>query len=161
SGQMNGWVTAEDGKLVAIGYFEAADHIYHVQLAQAFALADHYFCAQIGPTLPNRLYLWSGTSGWNFLAPSQTASSLPYNNPSLTAPPPVLDWPTMPDVLEAARLPWKCYSVADGSLPSAIGAFNPLIFFAQVQTNPLMLTRATADISEFFADLTAGTLPAV
>src|SRR5262249_9826486 len=55
----------------------------------------------------------------------------------------------------------KCYSVADGSLPSAIGAFNPLIFFAQVQTNSLLLAKATADISEFFTDLTAGTLPAV
>jgi phospholipase C len=64
-------------------------------------------------------------------------------------------------VLEAADLPWKCYSVADGSLPSAIGAFNPLIFFSQVQTNPLVLAKATADISEFFADLTAGSLPAV
>jgi len=73
----------------------------------------------------------------------------------------VLSWPTLADVLDAARLPWKCYSVADGSLPSAIGAFNPLIFFSQVQTNPLMLARATADISEFFADLAAGTLPAV
>jgi phospholipase C len=161
SGAMNGWVTAEDGELTAIGYFEAADHIYHVQLAQAFTLADHYFCAQIGPTLPNRLYLWSGTSGWAFLEPSETADTLPYNNPPLTAPPPVLSWPTLADVLDAARLPWKCYSVADGSLPSAIGAFNPLIFFSQVQTNPLMLARATADISEFFADLAAGTLPAV
>jgi len=161
SGQMNGWVIAENGKLVAIGYFEPEDHLYHVQLARAFALADHYFCAQIGPTLPNRLYLWTGTSGWNFLTPTETTNSLPYNNPSLTAPPPVLNWPTMADALEAVPLPWKCYSVADGSLPSVIGAFNPLIFFAQVQANPVMLARATADISEFFADLTAGTLPAV
>jgi len=160
-GAMNGWVTAEGGKTTALGYFEAADHIYHVQLANAFTLSDHHFCAEIGPTLPNRLYLWSGTSGWNYLSPTTTSNSLPYNNPSLTAPPPLLTWPTMADVLDAVGLPWKCYSVADGSVPSAIGAFNPLIFFSQMQTNPAKLARATADISEFYADLAAGTLPAV
>ena len=160
SGAMDGWVRAENGETIAIGYFEQADHIYHVQLAQAFTIADHYFCAQIGPTLPNRLYLWTGTSGWNFLSPADT-SSLPYNNPSLTAPPPILMWPTMADVLDAAGLPWKCYSVADGSVPSTVGAFNPFIFFSQILTNPTRLAQATADISEFFADLASGSLPAV
>ncbi|MBV8538523.1 MAG: hypothetical protein JO128_23190, partial [Alphaproteobacteria bacterium] len=158
---MDGWVKAEDGQTTAIGYFLASDHIYHVQLAHAFTLADHYFCAQIGPTLPNRLYLWTGTSGWDSLKPTATANNLPYNNPSLTAPPPVLTWPTMADVLDAAGLPWKCYSVADGSVPSAVGAFNPLIFFEQILTNPAKLARANADIATFFTDLAAGTLPAV
>ncbi|MBV9993211.1 MAG: hypothetical protein JOZ72_18205 [Alphaproteobacteria bacterium] len=159
-GAMDGWVKAEGGAATAIGYYTEPDHLYHVKLAKAFTLADHNFCAQIGPTLPNRLYLWSGTSGWNYMSPADT-SSLPYNNPSLTNPPPVLNWPTMADVLDAAGLPWKCYSVADGSVPSAIGAFNPLIFFQQMLSDPRKLARATADIGEFFADLAAGTLPAV
>jgi phospholipase C len=73
----------------------------------------------------------------------------------------VLTWQTMADVLDAAGLPWKCYSVADGSIPSAIGAFNPLIFFSQFQDNPTRLAQATSDFSEFIADLAAGTLPAV
>jgi phospholipase C len=158
---MNGWVTDEDNQAFAIGYFQPQDHIFHVQLARAFTIADHNFCSQIGPTLPNRLYLWSGTSGWNFLTPTTTSDVLPYNNPSLTAAPPVLNWQTMPDVLEAAGLPWKCYSVADGSVPSAIGAFNPLIFFSQFLDNPLRLAQATTDISGFIADLAAGILPAV
>ena len=160
SGKMNGWVTDESGQTIAIGYFLPADHIYHVQLAQAFTLADHYFCSQIGPTLPNRLYLWTGTSGWDYLSTTNT-DSLPYNNPSLTALPPVLSWPTMPDVLDAAGLPWKCYTVADGSVPSTLGAFNPLIFFSQFLDNPPRLAQATSDFSEFVADLAAGTLPAV
>src|SRR3984885_948433 len=157
---MNGWYT-DEGSNIALGYFLPEDHIYHLQLAQAFEIADHNFCAQIGPTLPNRLYLWSGTSGWNYLSPTSTANSLPYNNPSLTAPPPTLTWPTMADVLDAAGLPWRCYSVADGSVPSAIGAFNPLIFFSSIQKSPAKLAKATAEIAEFFADLKAGTLPAV
>jgi len=88
-GAMDGWVKAEGGKTTAIQYFKAGQHLYHTRLAESFALADHNFCAQIGPTLPNRLYLWSGTSGWNHLAPTDTGS-LPYNNPSLSAPPPLL-----------------------------------------------------------------------
>ena len=161
NGAMDGWVTAEGDKTTAISCYSASDHIYHVRLAEAFSIADHNFCAQIGPTLPNRLYLWSGTSGWNYLNPASTTDSLPYNNPSLTAPPPLLEWPTMADVLDAASLPWKCYSVADGSVPSAIGAFNPLIFFPSILGNPQKLAKATADIEEFFVDLAAGTLPAV
>jgi phospholipase C len=160
-GAMDGWVVAEGGATSAIQYYKPQQHIYHAKLAETFAIADHNFCAQIGPTLPNRLYLWSGTSGWSYLTPATTSDSLPFNNPSLTAPPPMLDWPTMADVLDAAGLPWKCYSVADGSVPSAIGAFNPLIFFPSILENPLKLARATADIGEFFSDLAAGTLPAV
>jgi phospholipase C len=159
-GAMNGWYV-DEGSNIALGYFLPEDHIYHLQLAQAFSIADHNFCAQIGPTLPNRLYLWSGTSGWNYLSPSSTANNLPFNNPSLTAPPPVLTWPTMADVLDAAGLPWRCYSVADGSIPSAIGAFNPLIFFSSIQSNPEKLANATAEINQFWIDLRAGTLPAV
>jgi phospholipase C len=161
NGAMDGWVTAEGGADIAIGYFEPEDHIYHVELAQAFTLCDRYYCSQIGPTLPNRLYLWSGTSGWNYLTPTSTSNSLPFNNPSLTAPPPMLNWPTMADLLTDNELPWKCYSVADGSVPSAIGAFNPLIFFESILTHPGQLAHATADFAEFTLDLALGKLPAV
>lgn len=159
-GAMDGWVTDENGATGSIGYMEAADHIYHVQLARAFTLADHNFCSQIGPTVPNRLYLWTGTSGWSFLRPTDTAG-LPYNNPSFSGAPPVLGWQTMADVLDAAKLPWKSYSVAEGSVPTTIGAFNPLIFFSQFQGKSNRLAQATADFSEFASDLAAGNLPAV
>ena len=160
-GAMSGFVIDENGSTDAIGYFTESDHIYHVQLAKAFTLCDHYYCPEIGPTLPNRLYLWTGTSGWNYLSPTETSDSLPFNNPSLTAAPPILSWETMPDALDAVGLPWKCYSVADGSIPSAIGAFNPLIFFKQFLENPARLAEATTDFSQFVTDLAAGTLPAV
>ncbi|HEY2386158.1 MAG TPA: alkaline phosphatase family protein [Candidatus Binatia bacterium] len=161
-GAMDGWIVGEAGESpLALGYYDAADHIYHVQLAQSFTIADHYFCSQIGPTLPNRLYLWSGTSGFGQLAPADD-SALPYNNPSLEAPPLFsLTWPTMADVLEANGFPWKCYSVADGSLPTPVGAFNPLIFFASMLASPSKLGKALTGIDQFFLDLAAGTLPAV
>jgi phospholipase C len=59
------------------------------------------------------------------------------------------------------KIPWKCYSLIDGSIPSAIGAFNPFVYFKQFQDNPSRLAQATADFSEFASDLAAGKLPAV
>jgi phospholipase C len=161
NGAMNGWITEQDGNPGAIGYFLAEDHLYHAKLAQAFTIADHNFCSQIGPTVPNRMYLWSGTSGWDYLTPAQIANTLPYDNPVFSLPPPQLTWQTMADVLDAAKLPWKSYSIADGSVPSSIGSFNPLVYFAQFQDNPTRLAQATTDFSEFQSDLAAGTLPAV
>jgi phospholipase C len=161
NGVMDGWITDQSGLTGAIGYFEAADHLYHAKLAQAFTLADQNFCSQMGPTLPNRMYLWSGTSGWDYLTPAQVASTLPFENPAFTLPPPACSWQTMADVLDAVGLPWKCYSLIDGSIPSAVGAFNPLVYFKQFQDNPTRLAQATADFSEFASDLAAGTLPAV
>jgi phospholipase C len=161
NGAMNGWITEQHGNTGAIGYFLPQDHLYHAKLAQAFTLSDHNFCSQIGPTVPNRMYLWSGTSGWDYLTPQQIANTLPYDNPVFSLAPPLLTWQTMADVLDAAKLPWKSYSVADGSVPSTIGAFNPLVYFAQFQNNPTRLAQAITDFSEFQSDLAAGTLPAV
>jgi len=160
-GGMNGWITDEGGRTGSIAYLEPADHIYDLQLARAFTLCDQSFCSQIGPTVPNRLYLWTGTSGWNYLKPGQASGALPYDNPSLSVAPPVLGWQTMADVLDAAGLPWKCYTIEDGSVPSAIGAFNPLVFFSQFLDNSARLAQATTDFGEFATDLAAGTLPAV
>jgi phospholipase C len=161
NGAMDGWITDQNNNTGAIGYFTAADHLFHVQLARAFTLCDHNFCSQLGPTLPNRMYLWAGTSGWDYLSPGGAGSVLPYNNPDWTAAPPSLTWQTMADVLDAAKIPWKCYSLIDGSIPSAVGAFNPFVYFRQFQDNPTRLAQATADFSEFASDLANGTLPAV
>jgi len=163
-GAMNGFLKAEGDVPRALGYYDQPDHLYHVELAKAFTLADHNFCSMIGPTLPNRLYLWSGTSG--FTAAKRPTGSpghgIPYDNPSPTQlPPPVFDWPTLPDVLHAHGLPWRSYTVADGSIPSSIGAFNPLIFFKSILSSPGKLANALSGIERFFLDLALGTLPAV
>ena len=159
-GLMDGWVKAEGDEPFAVGYYDEPDHIYHVQLADAFTLADNYFCSQIGPTLPNRLYLWTGTSGWKHMDPSDK-NSLPYVNPPVTEVPPTLDWVTMADVLEDAKLPWACYAVADGNVPSPIGAFNPLIFFKSIQSSPTKLVKSLLPFEAFEASVLAGQLPAV
>jgi len=46
----------------AMGYFDDRDIPFYYQLASTFATSDRYFCDVIGPTFPNRLYLYAGTS---------------------------------------------------------------------------------------------------
>jgi len=58
---MNGFYTA-DG-LNALGYYDGSDIPYYYALADNFTLCGNYFCYQLGPTLPNRIALWTGTSG--------------------------------------------------------------------------------------------------
>lgn len=68
-GAMDGFVTANnhndskpaDGRR-AMGYYTEADLPYFYQLASTFALADHNFSSVLGPTYPNREYLYAGTS---------------------------------------------------------------------------------------------------
>ena len=55
------WVPAK-GPLT-MGYFTRADLPFYYALADAFTICDAYHCSIFGPTNPNRLFLFSGTSG--------------------------------------------------------------------------------------------------
>jgi phospholipase C len=46
----------------AMTYFDGGDLPFAYQLASTFAIGDRYFCDVLGPTFPNRLYLYAGTS---------------------------------------------------------------------------------------------------
>jgi phospholipase C len=113
-GAMDGFYTT-DG-IDALGYYTAADLPYYNTLAGAFTLCGNYFCYQLGPTLPNRLALWSATSGG-----LTTANAIPRGS---------LDYPTIVDLLDAYNITWKCYNLGleEGSVPE-IEFFNALPFF--------------------------------
>ena len=69
AGAMNGFVVANnhnddapaDGKR-AMGYYTEQDLPFFYSLANTFALADHNFSSVLGPTFPNREYLYAATS---------------------------------------------------------------------------------------------------
>jgi phospholipase C len=69
NGKMDGFVVANnhndsapaDGKR-AMGYYTEQDIPFFYSLANTFALADHNFCSVLGPTFPNREYLYAATS---------------------------------------------------------------------------------------------------
>src|ERR1700750_1875011 len=46
-------------------YYDERDIPFYYDLAKTFAIADHYHCSLLGPTWPNRMFLYSGTSFGN------------------------------------------------------------------------------------------------
>jgi phospholipase C len=60
-GQYDNWAN-QNGFLV-MSYMNRHDLPYHYALADAFTVGDAYHCSIMGPTNPNRMYLWSGCVG--------------------------------------------------------------------------------------------------
>jgi phospholipase C len=59
-GAMDGW--ARSGGRNAMGYLTDEDHPFYTWMATTFSMSDRYFASVIGPTHPNRAYLYGGTS---------------------------------------------------------------------------------------------------
>ena len=62
-GKMDGFYTTNG--INALGYYEASDLPYYYSLLPTYALCANYFCGVLTDTFPNRLVLYSGTSGGN------------------------------------------------------------------------------------------------
>jgi hypothetical protein len=60
---MDGFYTT-NGK-TARGYYKSPDLPYYYSLFPQFTLCANYFCGALSETYPNRLVLYSGTSGGN------------------------------------------------------------------------------------------------
>ena len=48
---------------VTMAHLRREDIPFHYALADAFTVCDAYHCSMLGPTNPNRYYLWSGLVG--------------------------------------------------------------------------------------------------
>ncbi len=46
----------------AIGFYDWTDLPYYYEAAAQFATSDNYFSSLLGPTVPNRMYIFAGTS---------------------------------------------------------------------------------------------------
>ena len=108
------WVPAKSS--LTMGYFTRADIPFYYALADAFTICDAYHCSIFGPTNPNRMFLFSGTSG---LAAGDTSKIVIANppeekndnaNPAEDSPEfPGLSWPTYAERLQKAGVSWKVY----------------------------------------------------
>jgi phospholipase C len=56
SGRCDGWLLAND--VFSIGYYEQADLAFLGKAAPEWTVCDNFFASTMGPTFPNRLYLW-------------------------------------------------------------------------------------------------------
>jgi phospholipase C len=148
-GQYDGW--ANTNGPMAMSYFTRADIPYHYALADAFTVADAYHSSIMGPTNPNRTYMWAGCVGnLSNLGPGGTdgfgAGPMTYNGLSINNA--YWTFPTFPEVLQAAGVSWKIYQdlagqtfspdFGDGTGNSFAGNFtdNSVLYFNQYATAP-------------------------
>jgi len=174
------WIGAKSP--LTMGYFTRADVPYYYALADAFTICDANYCSIFGPTNPNRLFLFSGTSG---LAAGDDGKIVIENPDHLEAnerADPLKDskwtgiaWTTYAERLQKAGVSWKVYQEYDNY------GDNALAFFASFrgigpESELYQRGRAwspgsnaanakTADgehlVAQFAADVNAGTLPQV
>ncbi len=148
-GQYDRWPIT-NGPMV-MSYNTREDLPYHYALADAFTVGDAYHCSIMGPTNPNRMYLWSGCIGnVNYLGSGGTdghgAGPATYNGLSINNE--YWVWNTFPEVLQAAGVSWKIYQdlagqtfapdFGDGTNNSFAGNFtdNPVLYFNQYLNSP-------------------------
>ena len=159
-GQYDKWAAIQSP--IAMNYMTRDDIPYHCALADAFTVGDAYFCSVMGPTNPNRDYLFSGCIGnVNYLGAGGTdghgAGPVTYNGLSVNHA--YFVWETLPEVLQAAGVTWKFYQdlagatfapdFGDGTSNSFAGNYgdNTVLYFNQYATaamnSPLFQNAAT------------------
>jgi phospholipase C len=143
-GQYDSWAPVR-GQM-AMSYMTREDLPLHFALADAFTVGDAYHCSMMGPTNPNRCYLWTGCIGnVSYLGSAGTdgmgAGPITYNGWSINHQP--LAWETFPEVLTASGVSWKIYQdlagatfdpdFGDGTGNSFAGNYtdNSVLYFKQ------------------------------
>ncbi|KFG98075.1 phospholipase C [Burkholderia paludis] len=174
-GLYNQWVPAKGA--AAMAYLTREDLPFHYQLADAFTICDGYHCSVLGPTDPNRFYMWTGWVGND----AQGGGPVLDN----TRLDPGFTWSTFPETLQSAGISWKVYQDVGNGLNEAnewgytsnpfIGNYgdSALLYFAQYQSaaasSPLhqgalsgtnVLNGGTY-FDQLKADVANGTLPQV
>jgi phospholipase C len=150
NGSYNGWVAAKTNK--TMGYYTRADIPFQYALADAFTVCDANFCSVMGPTNPNRLYLWTG-----MIDPNKTGGGPVTDNSE-----PGFTWTTYPERLQAAGVTWKVYQETDNYDDNALAWFNN--FRNAPTSSPLYqrgMVKAADSVAAFQADVTNNTLPQV
>ncbi|QAU24362.1 phospholipase C, phosphocholine-specific [Dyella sp. M7H15-1] len=172
-GQYDQWVPSKGTTTMA--YLTRDDIPFHYALADAFTICDAYHCSVMGPTDPNRYYMWTGWVG------NDGAGGGPVIDNAEAG----YDWSTYPEVLEKAGISWKVYQDigtglnADGHWGWTNDAYmgnygdNALLYFNQYRNaspgSPLYQgARTGTDISQsgtlfdiLRADVIGNTLPKV
>ena len=116
NGKMDQWVPAKGP--FTMGYFTQADIPFQWALARAFTLCDRYYCSVLGPTNPNRLYMWTGMIDPDGTGGGPVTDNTPaYNNVTLS-------WTTYPERLQRAGVSWQVYQEEDNYDDNALAWFK-------------------------------------
>ena len=125
----------------ALWWYDERDLPFYYELASRFAIADHYYSPLLGPTWPNRDYLYAATSFGVIDEHVPNLGNATY--PEVDA--------VIFDMLEKAHVSWGIYSDGLPGPTVTIGA----ALAARWGRNPVLPTSA------FFDQAAAGTLPQV
>jgi phospholipase C len=160
-GRCDRWARAKSPQTMA--HYREADLPFHCALAEAFTICDAYHCSAIGPTAPNRLFLWSGTNGQRDAAGPFVDGDDPFY---------AFSWTTYPERLQEAGITWRVYQQGLHANPrDPFGADNysdnALQFFKAyggkaAADSPLVARgNAVRTLDDLRADVRAGALPQV
>jgi phospholipase C len=132
-GKYDQWVPAKG--TTAMAHLTREDIPYHYALADAFTVCDAYHCSVLGPTDPNRHYLWTG-----WLGNDGRGGGPALDNETAAG----FSWHTFPERLQRAGITWKVYQDVGLGLDTAsawgdknhdpyIGNYgdNALVYFNQ------------------------------
>ncbi len=145
NGAMDGFTAANDSSSAnadpsdptgsrTMGYYTQADLPYYYSLYSTFATGDRYFQSVLGPTYPNRFYLYAGTSFGHIQNDNPPSGGFPNK--------------TIFELLGNAHVSWKIYA---SQIP--FGAE-----FAYVRQHA---ARHVTTIDRYYSDAQHGRLPAV
>jgi len=123
------WIPAKTE--MTMGYFTRADLPFYYALADAFTICDAYYCSVFGPTNPNRLHLFTGTSGLTVGNDGVTAVSNPNDEENETADMAndarafkAFEWTSYAERLEQAGIDWRVYQEYDNFGDNALAYFR-------------------------------------
>ncbi|HZY62971.1 MAG TPA: phospholipase C, phosphocholine-specific [Edaphobacter sp.] len=87
---------------LTMGHYTREDLPFYYALADAFTVCDQHYCGVMSSTTPNRVTFWTGT-----VRDKQSTNSKVYmRNEEIAAG---VSWPTFPEKLQQAGIPWKFY----------------------------------------------------
>ena len=97
NGKYDQWLAVHPDSTMA--YMARQDIPFHFALADAFTICDAYHCSLLGPTDPNRYYMFTGHTG------NDRRGGGPVLDNAETG----YSWTTYAERLEAAGISWKVY----------------------------------------------------
>ena len=167
-GKMDGFVQAE-GSSLTMGYYDRSDIPYYWDYADNYVLDDNFFSSEMGPSLPNHLYIASGADGpVNSSEPWVQNGSVMDNSPNtqlpggdylVNWPGATFNWATLAQELSASNVTWTWY---DGNVdPLAATYWDPLPLFNYFQVHPDQLQAHVKNTQAFVDDVENNSLPAV
>lgn len=168
NGKMDGFVYAE-GSDLTMGYYDHRELPYYWDYASKFVLMDNFFSSEMGPSLPNHLYLIAGQSGeltentqggtCESREICQGGSNRTSNNPYGLSNNLTFNFTTVMDQLDNRDVSWKYYNGDKDNYKDA-GYWNPLPAFASFKNNPARLNNLAPN-DQFLVDLAKGNLAQV